>query len=137
MSSSKQITRIEGLDELVRKLKAAPDVVLRAAEKPLYDAAEDVMTDSKENRVPVDTGVLRSSGHVQDPERSGSRLTVDLGYGGQAADYAVPQHERLEYHHTVGEAKYLENAVERWEGAGGFRKLGEAVGKKLEAELRE
>jgi hypothetical protein len=59
-------------------------------------------------QVPVDTGALRASGSVSLPEATGDRLTVTVSYGGAAKDYAVPQHERLDYQHTVGKAKYLE-----------------------------
>jgi hypothetical protein len=34
-----------------------------------------------------------------------------LGAGGAASEYALVQHENLEFRHTVGEAKYLTNAL--------------------------
>ena len=37
---------------------------------------------------------------------------MEVGFGGPAADYAIYVHEDLSAHHPVGEAKYLENAVE-------------------------
>lgn len=77
---------------------------------------ESVMTDVNASRaghgVPVDRGVLRSTGRTTGPDSAG---TVRLSYGGAAAPYALVQHERLDLRHTVGEARYLVRAVERWE----------------------
>lgn len=76
----------------------------------LYLAANNVMTDAK-RRVPVDTGTLRGSGYVTLPELVDGHPVVEAGFGGPASDYAVVQHEATELHHDVGEAKFLENAV--------------------------
>jgi hypothetical protein len=72
--------------------------------------AEIEMTESK-RRVPVDTGTLRNSGQVGDPEINGRAISVMLSYGGAAKDYAVPVHENLEAFHPVGQAKYLESVL--------------------------
>lgn len=74
----------------------------------IYAEAELIMTDSKDNYVPVDIGTLKASGYVNEPEEVGHKVSVELGYGGEADDYAWVQHERLDFHHEVGEAKYLE-----------------------------
>lgn len=77
--------------------------------------AELVMTDAKENYVPVGhppedktPGTLRASGFVLPPVILGSHIEVILGFGGAAEAYALVQHEHMEYHHTVGRSKYLE-----------------------------
>lgn len=83
------------------------------------EIAEEVMTDVKASApgkgVPVDTGALRSSGTVEGPD---PRNLVVIGFGGQAAPYALKQHERTDYSHTVGEARYLVRGLERWEPGG-------------------
>lgn len=79
-----------------------------AVAKGLYRAGNEIMTDSKRNYVPVDTGVLRSTGGVTTPTHQAGRVMVQLYYGGNAAPYAVKQHETLHYRHRVGQAKYLE-----------------------------
>lgn len=95
----------------VEQLKIA--LAKRVAEAPaamgaaLFVEAERIMADSRE-RVPVDDGSLRASGIVLLPEIKGDGAEVEFGYGGAAADYAEIQHERLDYSHTVGEAKFLE-----------------------------
>lgn len=83
-----------------------PDDVAKA----MYKEAQIEMTESK-RRVPVDTGVLRASGFVQEPERKGSNISVTLSYGGAAETYAIIVHEDLEAHHRVGQAKYLESVL--------------------------
>lgn len=74
----------------------------------LYVEGEAIMTDSKQNYCPVDTGALRASGQVMPTEVDGSTVTVQLGYGNSSVPYALRQHEDLTYKHTVGSAKYLE-----------------------------
>ena len=82
----------------------------KAAEKALYQAGSIIMTEAKQ-RAPVDVGTLRNSGYVTLPRRQGGDTFVEAGFGGAAKAYAVRQHEELAYRHEVGEAKYLENAI--------------------------
>lgn len=76
----------------------------------IYDEAERIIMDAK-RRTPVDTGALKSTGRV---ERDGA--TVTMRFGGRATNgkivrYAVYVHEVTWYKHKVGEAKFLENAI--------------------------
>lgn len=100
---------MSGMKELKAALKAAKDDAYQATAAAVYVAANEIMTEAKQ-RAPVDTGTLRSSGYVTLPE-PGPNPKVELGFGGAAAQYALVQHERTEYRHEVGEAKYLENAI--------------------------
>jgi hypothetical protein len=93
-------------NQLRRKLDAAR----KAAEMALYQAGSIIMTEAKK-RTPVDDGFLRNSGYVTLPTRRGGDTFVEAGFGGAAKTYAVKQHEELSYRHEVGEAKYLENAI--------------------------
>lgn len=95
-------------EQLAVRIKARLDAALRAAKAEAYQFGEEVMADSKQNYVPVDTGLLRSSGNVQ-TEDHGNRFRVILGYGGAAAGYAIHVHENLNaYHRPPTQAKYLE-----------------------------
>lgn len=77
----------------------------------LYQEAQIEMTESK-RRVPVEHGILRASGFVAEPQHSGKNISVTMSYGGAAEDYAIIQHERLDYHHPLGgQAKYLESVI--------------------------
>lgn len=102
---------VTGTDKVLRNLRLvnvrAPDVFAGA----LVRQAENMMTRSKTEFVPVDQGDLRNTGHVQPPVVEGSETSVTLGFGGPAASYAIPQHENLDFKHQVGEAKYLERPV--------------------------
>jgi hypothetical protein len=86
--------------------KKVPDNAARA----LYQEAQIEMTEAKA-RTPVDTGVLRASGHVGFPERKGRLLFVSMSFGGAAETYAVIVHEDLEAFHKIGQAKFLESVL--------------------------
>ena len=102
--------RIElyGTERLRAKLAAAADAGPRILGAALYQEAEAVMTTSKEQYVPVDTGALRASGFVELPIYAGEGASVNFGFGGPGAPYAVVVHEDLTKRHPVGQAKYLE-----------------------------
>jgi len=102
---------LSGTQELGRALERLGAQAHQAAAAELYLEAEAVMADSKENFVPVDLGILRNSGYVAPPAVNGSEIVVELGYGGAAKDYAWIQHEREDFHHDVGQAKYLERPL--------------------------
>lgn len=114
---SKTTVQVKGLKEALAKVKELAREYPAAAAFALNRQGEIIMTDSKQNYVPVDEGELRASGHVVTDKE---RITTTLGYGGPAGignqgptnredvGYAVRQHENPNYKHTVGEDKYLE-----------------------------
>lgn len=83
----------------------------KAAAAAVYREMEGTVKPDALERTPVDTGVLRASIMVEQPEVDGSTVRCVLGAGGAAAAYALRQHEEVGYRHTVGEAKYLSNAL--------------------------
>lgn len=103
-----------GLDATKDALRAWAGRKTKALPRALYRLGETIMGEAK-LEVPVDTGALRSSGHVQLPETSGPQTRVQLGFGGPATPYALRQHETPPtiYHHTVGKWKYLEDPFRR------------------------
>lgn len=94
--------RVVGLERTKTNLLRMPAKVVTATRAALLDEAEALLNDSKENYVPVDLGILRSSGHVASPVVLGSLVYVDLGYGGAAAPYALAVHENPRAGHTKG-----------------------------------
>lgn len=54
------------------------------------------------------TGFLRDSAKVDPAVTSGDDVSIQFGF---TAVYAAAQHERLDYRHTTGQAKYLETAL--------------------------
>ena len=94
--------------EAIKKLGLWQTKIVAAVSAALYQEGLAVMAESK-RIVPVDTGVLRASGHVERPTATRDGITVKLGYGGAASAYAERQHEDLTYKHKDGQqAKYLE-----------------------------
>ncbi len=104
--------RVTGVENVMRNLKILETDAKRVIGKVLFEEAEKVMAEIKTIPiVPVDTGMLRNTGHVELPIETGTGVVVEMGFGGPAVIYAAVQHERLDYHHPVGQAKYLEDPV--------------------------
>jgi Bacteriophage HK97-gp10, putative tail-component len=89
-----------------------PDEVKKA----LYQEAQAMVVEMK-RRCPVDVGPhpphpgnLRASIHAELPQREGRRVWVTVATGVQAP-YAIYVHEILEYHHPVGQAKFMESVI--------------------------
>lgn len=101
--------KITGVSQLNRKLAQAGPLATAALAAAAIEEQERVIALAK-GRTPVDKGTLRASGTVQPPEISGTRVKVVAGFGGAASDYAIVQHERLDYSHPSGQAKFLESA---------------------------
>lgn len=102
---------IEGMEVLTARLRELGATGMRIAGLALHTEAETIMSESKSRYVPVDTGVLRASGIVLQPASDREGVEVRMGYGGAAEDYALIQHERLDYKHSVGGPKYLERPL--------------------------
>lgn len=102
--------RLEGLDKLTAQLQRLINETGPAVARALYQEAEIEMAEAK-RRTPVDTGALRSSGHVVGPTWDGRDVTVQLVFGGPAAPYALYVHENLEAWHKVGQSKFLESVL--------------------------
>jgi hypothetical protein len=98
----------DGVSMNLRRLAdRSPD----AAGAALYVEAEIEMTEAKQ-RTPVDTGALRGSGYVNPPQYRGREITVEMGFGGPAAPYAVHVHEDLDAFHPVGQARFLASVID-------------------------
>lgn len=99
------------LPETVAKMARLTGLGSRQMAASAFSQAEEVMTRAKE-LCPVDTGTLRSTGHVVPPENNGNGFEIVLGFGGPAAEYALIVHENLDARHTEGQqAKYLETPL--------------------------
>lgn len=82
-----------------------PAQIDQAAKNAVRRGLEFILGESNQ-RVPLEYGDLQRSGRVEmdDYIEGAGRVVYD-------SVYAIPQHERLDYHHENGrEAKYLENA---------------------------
>jgi len=100
--------RLEGAEQVRASIREMAKRYPRAMAGAVYKLGIAIFSDALP-RVPVEFGVLRASGYVAPPQGEGLEADVELGFG---TEYAVPQHERLDYKHPRGgEAKYLERAV--------------------------
>lgn len=106
--------RIKGLKKISRKIEAMRREAGDETASGLRILGEMVMTDVKNARpgagVPKKTGNLMRSGDVTGPD---TEDVVRLTFGGSAAPYALVQHERKDYAHKLGEARYLIRGLER------------------------
>lgn len=102
-------TEVTGGAEFARKMRQAPDLAMQALKAALFEEQSAVIAEAQA-RTPVDTGVLRASGTVLPPEQTGTKVTVEAGFGGAAAAYAIPVHENMGASHAVGQAKFLESS---------------------------
>jgi len=115
---------LKGSDQLAKVLANLGPNLLREGGRALYAEALEIQKTSM-RRTPVDTrpnadypnqraphpGQLRASHITNKPELVRGEVTVKIEVGGPAAPYALPVHERLDVHHPVGEAKFLEKSV--------------------------
>lgn len=96
-----------GLKDLHKVAALGPNVQ-KVIARTLYSEANAVLNESKKI-VPVDLGTLKNSGKVKRPVVTPTTVSVDITYGGAAADYAFIVHEDPSARHAPGKTyKYLE-----------------------------
>lgn len=122
MSAPRYSAEATGHEMLEAGLRANFKEILKSTASALFIEGEQTIGAGKQE-TPVDHGPLRASGHVQLPEVTPREVSVELGFGGPAGSgnqgdtndedvgYAVHVHEDMTAHHTVGNAKFLENPV--------------------------
>src|SRR5690242_18389308 len=104
--------QVAGLDRVLLSLGALSAKLPGAVADPLYRDMVVVMAESQKI-VPYDEGDLHDSGETDRPEIDGGKVEVVLHYGGGNVDYALIQHENLEYRHpNGGQAKFLQQPLE-------------------------
>lgn len=91
----------------IKKLKlVSPDLFAVA----LFQEAQVEAKEAK-RLTPVDTGALRASIIVTEPQRQGRRIWVTIEAGGPSAPYGFYVHEDLEAFHRYGQAKFIEQPL--------------------------
>jgi hypothetical protein len=105
--------KILGIQELIKNLEEAGERGILAVGSGLYLEGNNIISDSMK-QVPVDLGALKNSRYVTLPNISGKNVTVEIGFGGTAKDYAEIIHERTDFKHPGGgNAKYLQNPLNK------------------------
>ena len=114
-------------------MKETPGIVVKDLAFALNVEGENIMGKSVRD-TPVDTGRLKSTGHVKLPQQRRGVVEVVLAYG---TNYAIYVHEIVSHrvtsgpvYHKSGKAKFLEDAVKN--GAKGFT---ERVKKQVKASM--
>jgi len=96
---------LSGIESSIAAINEAVKAAGDKAKEALRDDSFDLLANSVK-RAPKDTGDLRGSGFVREDDKEESAWEI-----GFTEPYATVQHEHLEYHHTNGEAKYLERPL--------------------------
>lgn len=89
---------VRGDEEMRARLRRLASAAPGRMSQALRVEAEEIMTRSKQEYVPVDLGTVRSSGHVKPVETRGKEISVTLVYGNAAAPYALSIHEHPSRH---------------------------------------
>lgn len=118
----------EGADKFAKFLTTTSNLVERDIAAVLFQEGEAIMSAAKKD-TPVDTGRLRSTGHVTPPKMNRGVIEVVMAFG---TDYAVFVHEILDRRHPVGKAKFLESNVNA-----AARRLGSRLTVRLKRRLKK
>lgn len=122
----------KGGEEVMRALRLLGEKAPDAMGSALYQEGNDILRASKEI-VPVDTGILKGSAFVNLPVVNGDEVSVTLGYGQAAKEYAEVQHEELSYYHKPPtQAKYLEQPFQEAVDSG----MDQRIARKLQQEFK-
>jgi hypothetical protein len=102
---------LKGQESLSRLFERAGNAHRKALSQAMFKEAESILKESKEI-VPVDFGVLKNSGRVEQPKITATGIEVEITYGGAASQYALIVHEDPNARHAEGKSyKYLEIPV--------------------------
>ena len=106
---------VESDEELMQRIQTAteqyPDEVAKAVWQELQ-----MIISSAQTKTPVDTGMLRASGHVEDPLVSPGEIVVRFGFSQNYAEYVesgCPHYANGdEAHHVTGQAHFMQSAMD-------------------------
>jgi len=103
---------VEGLSELINGLvQAGRETDVRNSFAMALAEEASVVFARSQMLVPVDTGLLRSSGYVSPVQSDGKTSYVEISYGGPASAYAMIVHEGFARHAEPTQRKYLEQPL--------------------------
>lgn len=99
-----------GLKDIIKSIQRMPGMADKSAKKSLKSCSDKLLVLSRP-LVPINTGKLRWSGEVQD-NGPFEKIVVYSAIGEDGLDYAMTQHENLDFRHLDGQAKYLQEPFE-------------------------
>lgn len=101
--------RLTGVQAMAKAMEKAAKNGRNGAVRGLELGARQVL-DVSNSQVPHEVGDLERDGAAS-VDSAMLKAAVSYGRNAETAEYAVPQHERMDYRHDPGRnAKYLENA---------------------------
>jgi len=91
--------KITGISDIIGEMKRLSIDSDRAMSMALTIAISEIAGNADE-MVPVDTGQLRASQHIEYPKsRGGKTIEASVSYGGPSGPYAIVQHENPDLWH--------------------------------------
>jgi len=105
---------IDGSAQAARKLRGSREDIVKQFERGLRLSGEIIMGEARDIYVPVDTGTLKSTGHVIGPTTNKRTSIVDLAFGGPAASYALEVHETNKAYNNGKVWKYLQTPAQKF-----------------------
>jgi len=113
-------TMLIGQEKLAARLQVLDKEMTQKTADALQKAGGEIIRVAIP-KTPIATGELRARSFNEGPLQEGDKHVQVVGFEKHAGNwdkdnaYAVPVHENLEAHHNVGEAKFLEHAVQETE----------------------
>lgn len=103
---------LDGIAQVTQQLQRLIPAPMQPLGEALYEEGNRIMGQSVQ-LVPVDTGLLRSSAHVERPVTAGPRVEVELSYGskGLVPYAAIVEFDVTMNHPHGGQAHYLGAAL--------------------------
>jgi len=102
---------LTGTEAVKAYLLNVATITPKKAAAAVYQVGNEALTESKK-RTPVDTGDLKRSGQIDAPVVSGNEISVRMGYGDTAVDYALIVHENTTANHPSGQHHYLSSVID-------------------------
>lgn len=112
-SANSKFVEVEGLNELINSfVEAGRETDVRNSFNLALAEEASIVFARSQMLVPVDTGVLRSSGYVSPVRNTDNKTSfVEISYGGPASAYAMYVHEGFARHAEPTQRKYLEQPL--------------------------
>lgn len=104
--TSKQI-HMTGLNEVEANINRLIKNNWKDAKRGLLHEA-NIILDKSIKQTPIEFGVLRGSGTVEETKEDKDEYEVTIGFN---TEYAAAVHENLNAYHSKGKAKYLEDPL--------------------------
>ena len=101
---------LDGLEFTVEQILAIGDKIDHELTRILNEVGLP-RVGKMQNRSPVDDSHLKDSIGLFPVKRTNEGLEIAWGAGGPASDYALVQHEDLNFNHTTGQSRFMSSVL--------------------------